>query len=78
MLQLFNTFLVKDNVNIYFELEKILHEQQDEDELKLLFPIAKVYEYWQSNEDAEVLDRLNPEVREVVEDILKNVESKKK
>ncbi len=77
LLRLFNGFLAKDNVNIYFELEKILREQKAEDELKLLYPISKVYEYWQSNEDAEVLDRLNPEVREVVEDILKNVESKK-
>jgi len=75
LLKLFGSFLSKSNVNVYVELEKILREHAAEDELKLLFPISKVYEYWQRDEDPEVLDRLNPEVREVVEDILVQVES---
>ena len=74
LLQFFNSFLSKHNVALYYELENMLREYGSGDELKLLFPISKVYEYWKSGEDAEVLDRLNPEVREVVEDILTKVE----
>jgi len=72
--QLFYSFLSKNNVTIYFELEKILKEHAAKDELKFLFSISKVYEYWQKNDDPEVLDRLNPEDREVVEDILAQAE----
>ena len=77
LIDLFGSFLGRENIEIYFELERILRKQGNEDDLKLLFPIAKAFEYWSKNEDAEVLDRLNPEVREVVEDILKKAENKK-
>jgi len=76
LLDLVKAFLSKNNLDIYKQLEKILQDKKLDDELKLLLPITKVYEYWSKQEDAEVLDRLNPEVREVVEDILKSVEKK--
>jgi tetratricopeptide (TPR) repeat protein len=40
----------------------------------LLDPFAKAFEYWQGGRDAEVLDRLNPEVREIVEQIVRGGE----
>ncbi|PKN61280.1 MAG: hypothetical protein CVU57_30225 [Deltaproteobacteria bacterium HGW-Deltaproteobacteria-15] len=39
-------------------------------ELGLLMPFAKAVEYWQKGKDEEVLDRLNPEIREMVEKII--------
>ena len=53
--------------------EKSLHE-----EVHLLSPLAIACEYWQKGEDAKILDRLNPELREVVEDIIKRSEEKHK
>jgi hypothetical protein len=41
------------------------------DELELLTPFAMAVEYWQKGEDEEVLDRLNPEVRRIVEAIIR-------
>ena len=70
LLKLFKSFLAKQNVAIYIELEQLLLDQGAQDDLQLLFPISRVYEYWRQNEDPEVLDRLNPEVREIVEEIL--------
>jgi tetratricopeptide (TPR) repeat protein len=40
------------------------------DELAFLDPFVKAVEYWQKGKDAEVLDRLNPEVRKLVEEIV--------
>ena len=42
-----------------------------ERELGILDPFAHALEYWGRGKDAEVLDRLNPEVREVVEEIVR-------
>ena len=42
-----------------------------EQELGMLEPYVKAVEYWQKGRDAEVLDRLNPEVRELVEQIIR-------
>ena len=41
-----------------------------EDSVAILDSFRKAIEYWQKGEDAEVLDQLNPEVREVVEQIV--------
>ena len=41
-----------------------------EAELAVLEPFVRAVEYWQRGKDAEVLDRLNPEVREIVEEII--------
>jgi tetratricopeptide (TPR) repeat protein len=42
------------------------------DELALLAPFDRAVEYWQKGKDEEVLDRLNPEVRKLVEQIVRN------
>jgi hypothetical protein len=47
-----------------------MRDRRLEHEVGVLEPFARAVEYWQSDEDAEVLDRLNPEVREVVEQII--------
>jgi hypothetical protein len=40
--------------------------------------MAIVCDYWQKGEDAEILDRLNPELRELVEDIIKKSQERSK
>jgi len=47
-----------------------------EGELAVLEPYVRAVEYWQKGRDAEVLDRLNPEVREIVEEIIRRGEEK--
>jgi tetratricopeptide (TPR) repeat protein len=37
---------------------------------KLLFPFEIANRYWESNQDSEILDRLNPEIREIVEELI--------
>lgn len=46
------------------------------DELELLTPFAKAVEYWQKGKDEEVLGRLNPEIRKLVEQIIQNPSGK--
>ena len=46
------------------------------DELELLAPFDWAVEYWQKGKDEEVLDRLNPEVRKLVEQIVRNPSEK--
>ncbi|MDO9229872.1 MAG: ATP-binding protein [Syntrophales bacterium] len=46
------------------------------DELALLAPFDRAVEYWQKGKDEEVLDRLNPEVRKLVEQIVRNPSEK--
>ena len=53
------------------ELLDAMRERGMERELAFLEPFAKAVEYWQKGKDAEVLDRLNPEMREIVEQIIR-------
>jgi tetratricopeptide (TPR) repeat protein len=71
LLKFFKDFISKENTIYFYELYNILNEKSFEEEVELLSPFAIASEYWQKNEDAEVLDRLNPEVREIVEEIIK-------
>jgi len=48
-----------------------------ERELALLEPFVLAVEYWQKGKDAQVLDRLNPELRQLVEAIIKGPAAKK-
>lgn len=48
----------------------MMRERSMADELEMLMPFAKAVEYWQKGKDEEVLDRLNPEIREMVEKII--------
>jgi tetratricopeptide (TPR) repeat protein len=71
LLLFFDKVVSERNVPVFFELYDSLIEKSLEEEIELLRPFAIACEYWRKNEDAEVLDRLNPEVREVVEDIIR-------
>ncbi|HIE53476.1 MAG TPA: hypothetical protein EYP85_17120 [Armatimonadetes bacterium] len=53
------------------ELLTLLEREGFTDEVELLAPFRYAVEYWRRGRDMEVLDRLNPEVRTVVEDIVK-------
>jgi len=53
---------------------EVMRERGMERELGVLEPFAKAVEYWQKDKDAEVLDRLNPEVREIIEEIIRKGE----
>jgi Tfp pilus assembly protein PilF len=51
---------------------EMMKKRDMNDELALLTPFDKAVEYWQKGKDEEVLDRLNPEVRKLVEQIIRN------
>ena len=61
----------EDQAELCTELLDAMRERGMERELGLLEPFAKAVEYWQKGRDAEVLDRLNPEMREIVEQIIR-------
>jgi tetratricopeptide (TPR) repeat protein len=70
LLGLFAAFFSKSRTEIYFKMEEMLREKGGHEQVRLLRPISKAYEFWRSGENPEILDRLNPEVREIVEEIL--------
>lgn len=51
------------------ELFNILRTRKLEREIGILAPFAAAIEYWEKEEDVEVLDRLNPELRKIVKSI---------
>ncbi|MBM4081684.1 MAG: hypothetical protein FJ278_18415, partial [Planctomycetes bacterium] len=59
------------------ELFSLMRERKMERELALLEPFVLAVEYWQKGKDAQVLDRLNPELRQLVEAIIKGPAAKK-
>lgn len=61
---------------LYAEFLDAIRARGMDRELPLLEPFVKAAEYWQKGRDAEVLDRLNPEVREIVEEIIRRGEKK--
>jgi hypothetical protein len=60
----------EDTTGLCAQFLDALRERGMEEELATLEPFAKAVEYWQKGKDAEVLDRLNPEVRRIVEQIV--------
>jgi DNA-binding MarR family transcriptional regulator len=58
------------------ELLDVLRERGLDRFVGELEPFARAAEYWQKGDDAEVLDRLNPEVREIVEEIIRRGEER--
>ncbi len=66
----------EEHADICHRLLAILEERGMTDELALLVPFAHAVEYWRKGKDMEVLDRLNPEVRELVEAIIRKGEKK--
>jgi tetratricopeptide (TPR) repeat protein len=59
------------HVSMCEELFGVMHQKGMVQEAALLLPFAKAVEYWRKGKDEEVLDRLNPEVREIVEAIIR-------
>ena len=62
--------LSRQRVQFYEGILVLLHERGLKDEAELLTPFTIAAEYWENGDDAEVLDRLNPEVRKLVEQII--------
>ena len=60
----------EDRADFCAELLEMIRERGLERVLAALEPFAKAVEYWQKGGDAEVLERLNPEMREIVEEII--------
>lgn len=58
------------------ELFEMIRQRAMEQELDLLEPFVVAVEFWRRDRDPEVLDRLNPEVREIVEEIVENADSR--
>jgi hypothetical protein len=77
LVEFFSNFIAKYHCEFFFELYELLKKKSLQKEAELLKPMAVVCDYWQKGEDAEVLDRLNPELRELVEDIIKTSRNKK-
>lgn len=78
LVEFFSNFIAKNHSEFFFELYELLKKESLQKEAELLKPMAFVCEYWQKGEDAEVLDRLNPELRELVEDIIKKSQERSK
>jgi tetratricopeptide (TPR) repeat protein len=66
----FRRSLDERTAEICGDLLGLMDNRKMVDELALLSPFASAIEYWQKGKDEEVLDRLNPEVRQLVEKIL--------
>ncbi len=68
----FKNVLIEQTAGICAELFSLMQKRNLEKLLGVLEPVGKAVEYWQKDKQArdEVLDRLNPEVREVVEAII--------
>ena len=71
LIEFFADIITEKTADFCDELLGILSEKNMEEELMRLVPFASAIEYWKKNKDKEVLDRLNPEVREIVEKIIK-------
>lgn len=78
LVEFFSNFIAKYHSEFFFELYELLKKNSLQEEAELLKPMAIVCDYWQKEEDAEVLDRLNPELRELVEDIIKASQERSK
>ena len=54
----------------------VLKENHFGNELGILEPFSIAFDYWKQGENVEVLDRLNPEMRELVEGIIRPTKDK--
>ena len=67
----FRKIVSKMRVGLFKDLIGILSNSGAKDELMLLEPFIIANNFWETGEDSEVLDRLNPEMREIVEEIIR-------
>ncbi len=77
LISLFHSTLTKDNFIFISDLFKEIKKYELKNEDQLLEPYRIAVEYFKSDKDQEIIDRLNPEVRETVENIIKEAEAKK-
>jgi len=75
LVKLVHSFFSKENMNFFNEIIEILKNKKFEEAITLLQPYTIASEYWLNNGDNEVLERLNPELREMVEAIIKKSEN---
>ncbi len=71
LVRFFSAVLTERTAPFCAQLFDAMREQNMENELNLLAAFVTATDYWLKGKDEEVLDRLNPEVREIVEDIIK-------
>ncbi|HEX9655171.1 MAG TPA: hypothetical protein VGA99_15800, partial [bacterium] len=71
----FSKVVSEQRVDVVKELFAMMVEKGLIAEQVFIDPFRIALTYWEKGKDAEVLDRLNPEVREIVEQIIRNAES---
>ncbi len=71
MAEFFSRVAGEETASLCAGLFEMMRQREMERELGLVAPIAHAVEFWQRGKDPEVLDRLNPEVREIVEEIIR-------
>ena len=71
------TFILRENYSSFYEFYNVLKEKSPEDAV-FLSPMVIACQYFLKGKDANVLDRLNPELRELVEIIIKKISGSKK
>jgi tetratricopeptide (TPR) repeat protein len=69
-----HSFFSKEKMNLFNEIIEILKKKKLDTEIALFQPYSIACEYWQKNGDSEILERLNPELREMVEAIINQSE----
>lgn len=78
LIDYFRKIVSEKRFGIVKELLSMAQEKGLKDEVALLQPFVTANLYWEKGRDAEVLDRLNPEVREIVEEIIKRADEREK
>jgi hypothetical protein len=77
LIQHFQQMLKAKRFDIFNGFIDILVRNKMNDERELLDTLIIANNYFLNNKDAEILDRLNPEVRDIVEEIIKSTEEDK-
>jgi hypothetical protein len=67
-------FLEETTADFFWQVLADLREQGLGEDAEALAPIEAAVEYWQREGDEAVLERLNPEVREITEEIVRRGE----
>lgn len=73
LLNVFYALLRKRRIKEFESLTNILLDRGMEKELGFLSPFSIIWDFWKHGNDQRIIDRLNPEVREVVEQILEDL-----
>ena len=76
IVEYFRKIVSKMRVGLFKDLIAALNNAGAKDELLLLEPFIIANKFWETGEDREVLDRLNPEMREIVEEIIRKADER--